>query len=155
MTTCCNNFLTESIIRSSHRRCSVKKAALKKLTNFTEKHPCWSLFLIKLLANFIKKRLQDRCFPLKLREIFKNIYFEEHLRIAAASLSTTNLATLHCFHQKIFQQEIVISKKRNFFGKTLDFLPPWKPGLYISRLLFFSSLNIMNFQSIAANSIPS
>ena len=50
---------------------------------------------------------------------------------------------------------MVISKKRNFFGKTLDFLPPWKPGFYISRLLFFSSLNIMNFQSITVNFIPS
>ena len=87
-------------------------------------------------------------------EIFKNTYFEEYLRIAtASSLSTTNFATL--FLSKIFQQEMVISKKRNFFGKTLDFLPPWKPVLYKSRLLFFSSLNIMNFQSIAANSIPS
>ena len=40
---------------------------------------------------------------------------------------------------------MVISKKRNFFDKTLDFLPPLKLRLYISRLLFFSSLNIMNF----------
>ena len=50
---------------------------------------------------------------------------------------------------------MAISKKRNFFGKSLNFLPPWKPGFYISRLLFFSSLNIMNFQSTAANFIPS
>ena len=32
---------------------------------------------------------------------------------------------------------MVISKKSNFFGQTLVFLPPGKPGLYISRLLFF------------------
>ena len=34
--------------RSSRRRCSVKKGALKNLWNFTVKHLCWSLFLIKL-----------------------------------------------------------------------------------------------------------
>ena len=34
--------------RSSHRRCSVKKGALKNFAIFTEKHLCWNLFLIKL-----------------------------------------------------------------------------------------------------------
>ena len=43
--------------KSSHRRCSIKKAALKYFAMFTRKHLCWSLFF-----NFIKKRLQHRCF---------------------------------------------------------------------------------------------
>ena len=38
------------LFRSSHRRCSVKKGVLKKFANFTGKHLCWSLFLIKLQA---------------------------------------------------------------------------------------------------------
>ena len=40
-------------------------------------------------GNFIKKRLQQRCFPVKF-EIFKNTYFEEHMR-TAASKSLSNL----------------------------------------------------------------
>ena len=36
--------------RSSHRRCSVKKGALKYFANFTGKHMCQSLYLIKLQA---------------------------------------------------------------------------------------------------------
>ena len=36
------------ISRSSHRRCSIKKAVLKNLAIFTGKHPCWNVFLIKL-----------------------------------------------------------------------------------------------------------
>ena len=43
--------------KNSHRRCSIKKAVLKNFTIFTGKHLCWSLFF-----NFIKKRLQRRCF---------------------------------------------------------------------------------------------
>ena len=35
-------------------------------------------------CKFIKKRLQHRCFPVN---IFKNSYFEEHLRTAASSLN--------------------------------------------------------------------
>ena len=58
--------------RSSHQKCSLKKGILGNLTNFTEKHLCWSLFLIKL------QRLQHRCFPVKFakflrRPISKNI----------------------------------------------------------------------------------
>ena len=138
MASCCSNFLTESIIRSSHRRCSVKKAVLKEFANFTGKHRCWSLFLIKLQANFIKKRLQHRCFPVKFAKflktpVSKNIW-EQLL------LHCQRLILLHYFHQKIFQQEMVISKKRNFFVKTLDFLPPWKPGLYKSPFTFRKSI---------------
>ena len=33
------------IDRFSHRRCSVKKGALRNFANIIEKHPCWSLFL--------------------------------------------------------------------------------------------------------------
>ena len=36
--------------RSSHRRCSVKKGALKYFAKFTGKHICQSLYLIKLQA---------------------------------------------------------------------------------------------------------
>ena len=32
------------------RRCSVKKVVLKNFADFTGKHLCWSLFLIKLYA---------------------------------------------------------------------------------------------------------
>ena len=33
--------------KNSHRRCSVRKCVVKNLANFTGKHLCWSLFLIK------------------------------------------------------------------------------------------------------------
>ena len=42
--------ILQSVARNSHQRCSVKKSVLKNLANFTEKHLCWSLFLIKLQA---------------------------------------------------------------------------------------------------------
>ena len=44
-------FLTKtkdlSYVRSSHWRCLVRRDVLKNFQNFTEKHLCWSLFLIK------------------------------------------------------------------------------------------------------------
>ena len=37
-------------LKSSHRRCSIKKAVLKNLAILIEKYLCWSLFLINLQA---------------------------------------------------------------------------------------------------------
>ena len=39
---------SQTLLRSSHRRCSVKKGVFKNLQKFTGKHLCCSLFLIKL-----------------------------------------------------------------------------------------------------------
>ena len=67
-----------------HWRCYIKKTVLKNLEYFTGKRLCWSLFLKKLqtfskACNIIKKRLQNRCFPVKFTKflrtpILKNIY---------------------------------------------------------------------------------
>ena len=60
-----------------------KKAALKDYTIFTGKHLCWSLFLIKFIKSFIKKRLQH-VFSCENCETFKNLYCEEHLQTPAS-----------------------------------------------------------------------
>ena len=60
-----------------------KKAVLKDYTIITGKHLCWSLFLIKFIKNFIKKRLQH-VFSCENCEIFKNLYCEEHLQTLAS-----------------------------------------------------------------------
>ena len=44
-----SHFTKRVSVRSSHRRCSVNGAFLKKFANFSRKNLCWSFFLIKLL----------------------------------------------------------------------------------------------------------
>ena len=64
--------------RRSHRRCSVKKDALKNFANFTGKHLCWNLVLIKLQAwrsPFVLKRDSNASVSCEFCEIFI-----EHLR---------------------------------------------------------------------------
>ena len=51
-----------------------KKALFRNFLIFTGKHSCWSLFLIKLQPvkrNFIKKRLQLRCFPVNTAKFLR------------------------------------------------------------------------------------
>ena len=66
--------------KSSRSQMFVKIDVLKIFTNCTGKHLCRSLFLIKLKAcNFIKKRLQYRCFPKKFAKFLRTPFFTEHL----------------------------------------------------------------------------
>ena len=62
--------------RSSHPRCSIRKAVLKNFAIFTGKHLCWSLCFNKVVylqtCNFIKKRLQHRCFPVNIAKFLRN-----------------------------------------------------------------------------------
>ena len=60
-----------------------KETVLKNFAIFKGRHLCWSLFFNKVgglqACNFIKKRLQHSCFPVKIAKflktpILKNIY---------------------------------------------------------------------------------
>ena len=64
---------------SSHRRRSIKKAVLKNFAVFTE-NTCVGVFSSALLK-------RDSNTGVLLCEIFKNTYFEEHLRTAASELT--------------------------------------------------------------------
>ena len=89
--------------------CKIQKQSfvgvLKNFANFIRKHLCWSIFLIKLqdsqngqthsafaneqfecvwpfltkACDFIKKRLQHRCFPAKFAKSLRTSLFTEHL----------------------------------------------------------------------------
>ena len=54
-------------VRSSHRRCFVRKGIFRNFTKFTGKHLRQSLFFNKVVgtrpATLLKKRLWHRCFP--------------------------------------------------------------------------------------------
>ena len=65
------HYVKENICRSRHRRCFIKKTALKNFTLFSGKQ-------LKA-CNLIKKRLQHKCFPVNIAKfvrtsILKNIW---------------------------------------------------------------------------------
>ena len=49
--------------------------ALKNLAIFIGKHLCWRFFLI----NFIKKRLQHRCFPVNIAKCLSTAFYIEYI----------------------------------------------------------------------------
>ena len=70
--------------RSSHRKCSVKKGALRNFAKFTGKQLCQSLFFNKVAglrpATLLKKRLWHRCFPVNFAKFLRTPFLVEHLR---------------------------------------------------------------------------
>ena len=74
---------------SSHQRCSVRKGVLRNLAKFTGKDLCQSLFFNKVSglrpATLLKKRLAQ-VFSCEFCEIFKNIFFTEHLWTTASGM---------------------------------------------------------------------
>ena len=68
-------FLTTALLqntsRSSHLQMLFKEGVLKSFADFTGKQ-CWSLFL----KNFVKERLQHRCFPVKFTKLLRTSFLQ-------------------------------------------------------------------------------
>ena len=78
-----SNQTKPALCRSSHQRYSIKKALLKSFAMSPGKHLCWSPFLIMLQLE-MQVESPTQVFSCEYCEIFKNTYFEEHLRTAAS-----------------------------------------------------------------------
>ena len=63
------------------RKRSVKRVFLNILQNSEENNCAGVSFYTKLLANSCRKEIAAHVFSYKICEIFKNIFFKEHLRM--------------------------------------------------------------------------
>ena len=71
--------LKVALLRSNHRKYSVKKGVLRNFVKFTGKHFYQSLFFNKVKAcNFMKKENLAQVFSCEFCEISKNTFFTEH-----------------------------------------------------------------------------
>ena len=75
-----------------------------KISQISQKNTCVGVSGLQA-CNFIKKALQHRYFSCEICNIFKNIYFEEHLRATACEVTLYKLL-IKCskiFHGKIHE----------------------------------------------------
>ena len=107
------------LVRSSHWKCSIKKAVFKHFTIFTGKNLCCSLFLRP--ATLLKKRLKHMCFPTNtvkflITPILKNTckrllstsgFFSSTLRKVATLIYI--VSDLSCCDTWYFQNSLAIS----------------------------------------------
>ena len=76
--------------RSSHRRCSVKKGALRNFAKLTGKYLCQSLFFNKVAGlwpvTLLRKETLAQAFLCEFCEISKNTFSTEHLQTTASDV---------------------------------------------------------------------
>ena len=119
--------------KSSHRRCSVKKLFLK-ISQISQENTCVRNAAGLQFCNFVKKRLQQWCFPVKFAEllrtpILKNIFERLLLQFlshgSCSLLNVINLSTKNKIQRRGFiffkKSEIksVGNRKKNFFSANL------------------------------------
>ena len=67
-----------SAIRSSHRRCSLRKSVLRNFAKFTGKHLCQSFFFNKVpglrSAALLKKKLWHNCFQVNFTKFLRTLF---------------------------------------------------------------------------------
>ena len=97
----------------------------KNFANFTGKHLCWSLFLIKMKAcNYIKMRDQNRYFPVKFTKLLKLPFFTEHLgRLLLCIPLLDNFDSMTCQYNIIvpYQNKIDFSQTFSHNSIFLDY----------------------------------
>ena len=101
---------TLTIIRTRRLQMFYKIGVLKNFANFTGKHLCWSVLLIKFLTNSIKDT-PTQVVSCEIWKIFKNTSSTEHLQWLLLSKETPT---------QVFAWEIWEFFKNNFFYR----LPP-------------------------------
>ena len=70
--------------RSGHGRCSIKKKLFLRISQYSQENTCWSLFLITLqTSGQTQTQVSTQMFSFEYCGIFKNTYFEKHLRTTA------------------------------------------------------------------------
>ena len=84
------------IFRSSRSGMFFKTSVFKNSIIFTGKHLCWGLFLIKKTCNLIKKRLQDRYFPVNIATYLRT-----------AILLNTSCGCFSIFHTRILSWTLI------------------------------------------------
>ena len=85
--------------RSNHSQMFFKIGVLKNFANFTGKHPCQDL---PQACNFIKERLQYRCFP----EIYAKFFRTPFSQNTSSGCFWNNLIWLNLFQVMILAKQL-------------------------------------------------
>ena len=142
-------------IYSSHRRCSLRKDALRNFAKFTGKHLCqslflnkgagrglhWVSFLIKLQAescNFIEKETLAQVFSCEFCEISKNTFFTEYLWATSSVYITVHFILKDYQKDWVFILILVLMTLLGFWKSWTIFAKPsisdvWQGPEYTSR----------------------
>ena len=123
-------------IRSSHRRCSVRKFFLRNFAKFTGKNLCQSLYFNKAAdlspATLSKQRLLHRCFPVNFAKFLRTPFLQN----TSVRLLLKNFVKV--IKMKPAYQHSASVKINNCNRLTIRF--NWLMILMISQKIFFNHI---------------
>ena len=98
------------------RKCSVKRLFLNILQNSEENTCARVSFYEKLQVDYCRKEVAAHVFSYKIYEIFKNIFFKEHLRTTGSGYEVFSRNFLHIFqkHLELFEKDFFCNNKPLF-----------------------------------------
>ena len=99
--------------RSSRSQMFFKIGVLKSFTIFSGKYLFWSLFLIKLHAFIIKKRLQHMRFPMNITKLLRTAFYIEQLWWLLLKTYTLNLKDIEWLRKLILLPVLFLNKSKN------------------------------------------
>ena len=110
-----------------------KIGILKNFANLTLKYLGWSLFLIKFQAcNFIKNRLQQRCFTMNIAEFLRTDFYIEHLWwlpwVTFALNPSVNCSGSHVISW-LLTKDFLISRSRTIFFSSIKKAMKLQPNI--------------------------
>ena len=107
------NFAMPKKFRSSRSQMFFKIGVLKSFTIFSGKHLFWSLFLIKLHAYIIKKRLQHMRFPMNIAKLLRTAFYIEQLWWLLPKTYTLNLKDIEWLRKLILLPVLFLNESKN------------------------------------------
>ena len=125
-------------VRSSHSLIFFKTGVLRNFKTFTGKYLCWSLFLF-----FIKKRLQHRCFSVKIAKL-RNSFFIERLCLLLPESSISLEWTIYA--NTVLKNEVSHKGFSQYMWQNLKAtadLLTFTEEIFYGKLHFLSSVNFM------------
>ena len=93
------------IFRSRHMQMFFKTGVIRNFAICTGKHLCWSLFLIKLQAEPLPKRVLTQVIPVILAKFLRTTFFMEHLRWLLMSVCQSKYSMMGIWRSSLLNQK--------------------------------------------------
>ena len=129
--------VTNTITKSSHQMCSLRKVFLRNLTKFTEKHLCQSLFFNIAAgprpATLLKMRLWHKCFPENFVKFLRTPISIEHVRWLLLYHNNLPISKYQINDEIVITQYEIFNQHvwlKMFYSQFYLFPPIAKRGLY-------------------------
>ena len=139
------------MVRNSHPEVFYRKGVLRKVAKFTGKHLRQSLFFTKICrseaCNFIKNETQAQTFSCEFCEIYKFIFFTEHLQATGSVWFCLSKLEKLLSESEELKEASLDNKLESLIKRSLDYTKAHF-SLFIQFFILYSGKEIISADEI-------